>query len=170
MGFTCRLSMSLARCVTGKNASSLSVLGIVTSGSRNFIGARSVGSFMPGRTGLNTIAGWVSLPSFASCNVSNPGRGLRSPFNRSTIACCSARVKDKPAIDCAASTISIVMLSASCATAASAPGMSVDPSPAAEKHATKRRRFIARRFSSIAVSPHATKIQLFTDDASIPQS
>jgi len=41
-------------------------------------------------------------------------------------------VNDTPAIRCADSSMSIVIVAASCAMAASAPGISVDPTPAAE--------------------------------------
>src|SRR5712691_6743420 len=50
--------------------------------------------------------------------------------------------------------MSIVIIAASRATAASAPGKSVDPRPAAEKHSMNRRRLIERCRSSMLFHRH----------------
>ena len=139
-----RLSTSFAKCVSGSNASSSSVDGIETSTALGFIALGPVGRGFPGETGLKTSADGVSLPRPAARIAANPFRGLRSPFSRSRSPCCCAGVKERPAIFCAASIISGVIVFASCATAASALGISVEPSPTEEKQATKRRRFIVR--------------------------
>ena len=63
MEVTCRVSTSLARWVTGRNASASSEVGIETSTSCRRIGRRSVGNRIPGGTGLKTSAEGVSFPS-----------------------------------------------------------------------------------------------------------
>src|SRR5437762_6307630 len=110
-------------------------------------GLRSVGRGFPGRTGLNTNAGWV-FPRSVRRSSSKPGRGPAPLFSRARMLSCSWGVNDNPAIFAAASSISRVMRGASCATAINAPG--INARLPAEKHSRNRRRFSASVSSSIA--------------------
>src|SRR5262249_51753244 len=139
--------ISFERCVTGRNARSSSVDGMETSSDCLLKTLRSLGRGFPGRTGLNTNAGWVFIRSVRR-NSSKPGKGPAPLFSRARMLSCSWGVNDTPAIFAAASSISRVIRGASCATAINAPG--INTRLPAEKHSRKRRRFRASARSFIS--------------------